>query len=80
MFCLVKKDFSCISAFNKMFSFKECISFCVVVAVVSANHYGSYPPHHHKGVNLHKLCSWNVVKYQKANELSRDDSWGEKRC
>lgn len=73
---------------------KELFAIWTLVAVVAANHqYTPYHPpyspalhykepsyHHHNydKVKLHKLCSWNVVRYDenRARELYRDDSWG----
>lgn len=68
--------------------FKELIALWTLVAVVTASYYTPYnppyspqykePPYQQPQVKLHKLCSWNVVKYNEyAKELFRGDTWGK---
>ncbi|XP_063695978.1 L-dopachrome tautomerase yellow-f2-like [Culicoides brevitarsis] len=61
-----------------MFLFKALLATLAVVAVASASkdhHHHHHSRKSHKGVTLHKLCSWNVVDYEKCSDLHRSDRW-----
>ncbi|XP_063695976.1 L-dopachrome tautomerase yellow-f2-like [Culicoides brevitarsis] len=64
--------------------FKELVGILALIAVVAAGQYeySRYEPYskdygkgksHHKDVELHKLCSWNVVEFESCK--LRSDAW-----